>query len=109
MRVFIAGATGVLGRRLIQQFKSRGHDVVGLARRSEAEQAIQALGATSRSADLFNPDSLASAADGADVVIHAATAIPTRARQSRQDWAPNDRIRREGTRALTAAAARVGA
>jgi nucleoside-diphosphate-sugar epimerase len=109
MKIFIAGATGVLGRRLVRQFQERGHVVVGLARSGEAERALTERGASSKRADLFDADSLAFAADGSDVVIHAATAIPTQARTSRADWALNDRIRREGTRALASAAVRVGA
>ena len=109
MKIFIAGATGVLGRRLVRQFRERGHSVTGLARRVENEIAIRELGGESRRADLFDADSLARAADGADIVIHAATAIPTAAKPRPEDWKTNDRIRREGTRALATAAARAGA
>ena len=109
MNVFIAGATGVLGRRLVQQLRARGHVVIGLARSAEGEQVIRSLGGTSRRADLFDAEALARAADGAEVVIHAATAIPSRAKASSADWALNDRIRRDGTRALTSAAAMAGA
>ena len=109
MKVFIAGATGVLGRALVRQLSARGHDVVGLARSAEGEQFIRSLGGQSRRADLFDPDSLARAADGVTAVVHAATAIPLKTRTSLADWALNDRIRREGTRALTRAAALVGA
>jgi nucleoside-diphosphate-sugar epimerase len=109
VRIFVAGATGVLGRRLIQQFRERGHTVRGLARNTNNEATIQALGAESRNGDLFHADSLARAAAGADVVIHAATAIPTTSRPSPKDWQMNDRIRREGTRALAECAGRVSA
>ena len=109
MKVFIAGATGVLGRALVRQLSARGHEVVGLARSAEGEQLIRSLGGQSRGADLFDADSLARAADGATAVVHAATAIPLKTRTSLADWTLNDRIRREGTRALTRAAALVGA
>jgi nucleoside-diphosphate-sugar epimerase len=109
MKIFIAGATGVLGRGLIRQFRERGHAVIGLARSAEGEQLIQSLGGESRWADLFDADQLARAADGADVIIHAATSIPVKSRPTPKDFALNDRIRREGTRALTTCAARVGA
>jgi 2-alkyl-3-oxoalkanoate reductase len=109
MKIFIAGATGVLGRRLVKQFRDRGHVVQALARNTKNEATIHALGAESRSGDLFYADSLARAGEGADVVIHAATAIPTGAKPSPSDWQTNDRIRREGTRALSECAARVGA
>jgi nucleoside-diphosphate-sugar epimerase len=109
MRVFIAGASGVLGRRLIRQLTARGHSVVGLVRSAKAEGAVRAMGGEPRHADLFDAESLAMAADGCDTVIHAATAIPTMQKPAPADWAMNDRIRRKGTRCLTEAAAKIGA
>lgn len=109
MKVFVAGATGVLGCRVVRQLVARGHQVVGLARRPENEVAIASLGGEPARADLFDADSLARAASGCDVVVRAATAIPPGFRWSRKAWETNDRIRREGTTALTACAAKVGA
>lgn len=109
MKIFVGGATGVLGRRLVRLFLERGHQVVGLARSPEAEGLIRRLGGEPRRADLFDAESLACASEGCDAVIHAATAIPTRPRTRPADWAMNHRIRREGTSALTAAAAKIGA
>ncbi len=76
MKIFIAGATGVLERRLIQQFRAHDHSVVGLVRSQKGEQIVRSLGGESRWGNLFDVDALAYAADGADVVIHAATSIP---------------------------------
>ncbi|MGH9745795.1 MAG: NAD-dependent epimerase/dehydratase family protein [Candidatus Acidiferrales bacterium] len=109
MKIFIAGATGVLGRQLIQQFTERGNAVICLARSAANEITIRKQRGESRQADLFDADSLARAAEGADVVIHAATAIPTNAKPRPEDWKTNDRIRIDGTRALAEAAAKVGA
>ncbi len=109
MKVFIAGATGVLGRRLLVRFRERGDDVVGLARSAENEATIRSLGGEPRRADLFDAGSLTRAATGADIVIRAATSIPQRTRLRARDWVMNDRIRREGTRALLEATARIGA
>lgn len=109
MRVFIAGSTGVLGRRLVRDFLAGGHEVVGLVRSPEGEGVVGSLGGEPRRADLFDAEALTRAAKGADVVIRAATSIPTKLRPSPADWRMNDRIRREGTRALTTAAANVGA
>jgi len=78
MKVFIAGASGVLGRRLIRQLTERGHSVVGQVRSARAESVVRALGGNPRHADLFDAESLAKAAAGCDTVIHAATAIPTK-------------------------------
>ncbi|WP_101297201.1 NAD-dependent epimerase/dehydratase family protein [Halegenticoccus soli] len=109
MRVFIAGATGVLGRRLVDRFAERGHAVTGLTRSAEGDAIVEARGGEPHRGNLFHPVSLARGAEGADAVIHAATAIPTGVRPSEADWRRNDRVRREGTEALTAAAAEVGA
>ncbi len=109
MKIFIAGASGVLGRRLVRQFVARGHSVVGLVRGPKAEIAVKEAGGEPRHADLFDAESLAQAADGCDTVIHAATAIPAKQKPAPADWAMNDRIRRKGTRCLTEAAAKIGA
>ena len=109
MRVFIAGATGVLGRALVGQSVARGHTVLGLARNDKGARLVRSLGGESRAADIFDADALARAAEGADAVIHAATSIPTKTRTGAKDWELNDRIRRDGTRALTACAAKIGA
>ncbi len=104
MKVFIAGASGVLGRRLIRQLTERGHSVVGQVRSARAESVVQALGGNPRHADLFDAESLAKAAAGCDTVIHAATAIPTKPKTNPADWAMNDHIRRENRRENISAA-----
>jgi nucleoside-diphosphate-sugar epimerase len=109
MKVFIAGASGVLGRRLVRQLVARGHSVIGQVRSAKAESAVREAGGEARHADLFDAESLARAAEGCDTVIHAATAIPTKQKTTPDDWAMNDRIRRKGTRCLTEAAAKIGA
>jgi 2-alkyl-3-oxoalkanoate reductase len=109
MKVFIAGASGVLGRRLIRQLTARGHSVIGQIRSAKAESVVKAAGGEPRQADLFDAESLSKAAEGCDTVIHAATSIPTKRKPAAADWAMNDHIRRKGTRCLTEAAGRVGA
>lgn len=109
MKVFIAGATGVLGRRLIPLFLHEGLEVLALARNPENERVIASLGGEPRKGNLFDADSLVRAAEGADVVIRAATAIPPGTRFRTKDWVENDRVRRDGTRALLACAGRVHA
>lgn len=109
MKIFIAGATGVLGRRVVTGLRSHGHEVLGLARSPENERTIRSLGGEPRRANLFDAGSLAEAAGGAEVVIRAATAIPRTVRLHDRDWAMNDRIRVEGTRALLNATKRIGA
>ena len=109
MKVFIGGATGVLGWRLVRDLTANGHEVIGLSRSPENAKRIRELGGEPRHGDLFDVDSLVRIAGGADVVVRAATAIPEGTRWRAKDWALNDRIRREGTHALTACAARIHA
>ncbi|MBZ5698235.1 MAG: NAD(P)H-binding protein [Acidobacteriia bacterium] len=87
MRVFIAGASGVLGRRLIQQLTARGHSVIGQVRSPRGESVVRAMGGEPRHADLFDADALAKAAEGCDTMIHAAMAIPTKHNVVPADWA----------------------
>jgi nucleoside-diphosphate-sugar epimerase len=109
MRVFVAGATGVVGRLVVRELVARGHVVIGLARSPANEAVLYRLGAMPASGDLFDADSLTRAAAGAEVVMHLATAIPAGARQTLRDWRLNDRIRTEGTANLFDAARRVRA
>lgn len=109
MKVFLAGATGVLGRRVVYRLRERGHQVVALARTPEKAHWLEEQGASPQSVSLFDAEELVRAADGCDVVVHAATSIPRKARVRPRDWAENDHIRREGTRSLTICAARIGA
>ena len=94
---------------MVRQFLERGHRVVGLARDEKGGQTIRKLGGEAAVGDIFDAGSLARAFGRADVVIHAATSIPAKVSGGGAGWKLNDRLRREGTRALTEAAARVGA
>lgn len=109
MRIFITGGSGVLGRRLIERFAASGHSVKALSRSEKADQAIRAPGGNPYRGDHFDSHSLSRYAEGSDVVIHAATSIPSSIRYSAKDWEMNDRLRREGTHALTEAAGRIEA
>lgn len=81
---------------------------MGLTRDSRGDERVASLGAQPIRGNLFDPDAMAEAADGADALVHAATAIPTKPKPSVNDWRANDRVRVEGTRALIEAAERVG-
>jgi 2-alkyl-3-oxoalkanoate reductase len=109
VRILIVGATGVLGRRLVRQLTEAGHEVVGIARNERGEKTIEDLGGKATTASMFDPEAITGPAQGCDVIIHAATAIPKKQKPSKADWEINDRIRVEGTRALTEVASRVGA
>ncbi len=83
---------------------ARGHQVFALARNSERAQAVANLGATPLVGDLFDANFVRAAMQGAESVLHLATAIPKKVAPSANDWALNDRIRREGTQNLLNAA-----
>ncbi len=100
MRVFICGATGVLGRRVVRLLKDHGHQVVGLSRSTKNTEWLLQNGAESRQGDLFHAGQIRELASDCQAIIHLATAIPAKSRTTLADWAPNDRLRREGTRAL---------
>src|SRR5687767_9822610 len=103
MKVFITGATGVLGRRLVRRFREHGHEVAALARTQEAAAVLLELGAEPHTVDIFDADALARAAEGCQSLVHAATSIPKGPRPRLSDFAENDRLRLEGTRAMSQA------
>jgi nucleoside-diphosphate-sugar epimerase len=102
--VFLAGATGVLGRALIPRLVVRGHRVRAIARRrpdSRLPEEVEFI-----EADLLAAD-LRPLVDGCDAVIHAATAIPSDPAEPGA-WDANARLRISGTRRLLAAALACG-
>jgi nucleoside-diphosphate-sugar epimerase len=92
----VTGATGVLGRRVVGRLADRGHDVVGLVRDDAGAATVSERGGAPVRGDVLEPETLPDATEGADVVVHAATAIPTADKPSDEDWARNDRVRLEG-------------
>ncbi len=104
MRVFIAGASGVLGQATTRQLRAHGHEVVGLVRNQEKARVVRELDAEPVIGDLLDLEFVRGAVRGADAIMHLATAIPKKARPGAADWVMNDRLRREGTRNLIAAA-----
>lgn len=99
MRVAVLGATGVLGRSVLPALAGRGHAVVAVAR-DPARVASQGARVRAVRGDILDPATLAAPLAGCDAVLHLATAIPPPG----GDWTMNDRVRREGTRNLLAAA-----
>src|SRR3954451_21857061 len=108
MRVFVAGATGVIGRQLVPLLQAAGHEVSALIRDPRrAPAGVQALrgDALSRAATM---DALLEAQP--DAIVHELTALPefVNPRRMRSQMAPTNRLRREGTANLLAAADAVG-
>lgn len=100
MKIFVAGATGVIGRPLIAQLLAKGHDVVALTRSSENAQTLAEQGVEPAIADVFDVDVVKAALVRAqpEVVIEQLTALPkTYTGESMSAAAPlNHRIRLEG-------------
>jgi len=114
MRVFVAGASGAIGARLVPQLIDRGHEVVGTARSPSKAQHLRSLGAEQIVLDLLDPRAVRKAVldTKPDAIIHQATALTGLSdfKHFDQSFAPTNRLRTEGTDALLAAAreARVG-
>lgn len=112
MRVFVAGASGAIGRLLVTQLLTQGHDVVGLTRSSEKARALSEQGVDAAIADVFDAEAIYSVVKRIkpDVVIEQLTALPkTYTSESMRAAAePNDRVRRAGGANVLAAAQAVG-
>jgi 2-alkyl-3-oxoalkanoate reductase len=118
VRVFLAGATGVIGRALIPQLVERGHEVVGMTRSAAKQDIVRGLGATPVVADALDRDAVAAAVSAAEpeVVVHELTALggPMSLRDARHPERSaaaitTGRLRTEGTDHLLAAARAAGA
>jgi nucleoside-diphosphate-sugar epimerase len=109
-RIFVAGGTGVLGRRAVRALLDGGHEVTAIARSPEKADALRRWGAGVAEVDLFDPPAVTAAVAGHDVVANLATHIPRTSKAALPGaWKENDRIRREGSRILVDAALAVGA
>jgi nucleoside-diphosphate-sugar epimerase len=104
MRVFLAGATGVLGARMIPLLRERGHTVIAMTRRRELAAALRAVGAEPVVADAYDAEGLAAALSSArpDAVVDQLTDLAA------ADTAANARLRIHGTRNLVDAARAAG-
>jgi len=118
MKVFVAGATGVLGRELVPQLVARGHEVVGMTRSASKQDLVRRLGARPVVADALDPDAVAQAVASAqpEVIVHQLTALSGKmsirdARHPERSFAftMTNRLRTEGTDHLLAAGRAVGA
>ena len=112
MRVFVAGASGAIGSRLVPQLINRGHEVIGTHRSPESAGRVRALGATVISVDLLDAPAVRAAVleSRPDAIVHQATALANArfGRNLDRTFAATNRLRNEGTDALLAAAAEAG-
>ena len=112
MRIFLAGATGAIGKRLLPLLRKAGHHVVGTTRSGAKSAALRATGIEAVVVDVFDAAALSRAVAGArpDIVMHQLTDLPPGLDPARMAEAGprNARIRREGTENLVRAALAAG-
>lgn len=108
MKVFVAGGSGVIGRRLIPLLVAAGHQVTAMTRDAARGDALRSLGATVAIADVFDAARLGDvfSESAPDMVVHQLTSLPRAIdpRKIRAQLAANDRVRTEGTRNVMMAA-----
>jgi nucleoside-diphosphate-sugar epimerase len=111
MKIFVAGATGAIGRQLVPQLIAAGHQVVGMTRSDSRRAALWELGAEPVVADALDPVQVADAVAGAkpEVIVHELTAISALdIRHFDRSFEPTNRLRSEGTDHLLSAGRAVG-
>jgi nucleoside-diphosphate-sugar epimerase len=106
MKIFLAGATGVIGMRLVPLMLSEGHVVAAMTRTPEKIKGLRAAGVTAVLCNVFDQTALRAAVNEfrPDVVVHELTDLPDDIEKLAEFLPANDRIRSEGTRNLLAAA-----
>jgi nucleoside-diphosphate-sugar epimerase len=111
MKVFVAGATGAMGKQLVPQLIAAGHEVVGMTRSDSKRGALSELGATPVVADALDPEQVAQAVGSTqpDAIIHELTSIGGMdMRHFDRDFALTNRLRTEGTDNLLSAGRAAG-
>jgi nucleoside-diphosphate-sugar epimerase len=111
VRIFLAGASGVIGRRLVPLLVEAGHEVAGTTRSEGKAQLLRGLGAEPLVVDAFDAEALREAvvAFAPDLVMHQLTDLPDLPAEIPKRATDNARIRDEGTANLIAAAGAAGA
>jgi len=110
VRVFVAGATGVLGRGAVTALVGAGHAVTGVARTPAKAELLRRMAAEPVRVDLFDPGAVAAAVHGHEAVCNLTTSVPPPSRYFRRSpWAMSDRLHREASRCLVDGALATGA
>ena len=112
MRIFLAGAAGAIGRRLLPLLVRAGHDVTGTTRSAASAREIERAGARAAILDVYDAPAVTAAVAAAqpEILIHQLTDLPRQFDEAKiaQSYPHNARIRTEGTRNLIAAAKAAG-
>ena len=110
MNVFLTGATGAIGPATVRGLLEKGHRVRAVARTDEKAARLRAQGAEPLAVDLFDGDSVKSAVDGSEAVLHLATHVPVlRKMGSKAAWSEHNRLRTTANELLIDAALTTGA
>jgi nucleoside-diphosphate-sugar epimerase len=111
MRVFVAGASGVIGRSLVPKLVAAGHEVSGTTRSERSAEAIRAAGAHATICDALDPAAVEDAVTAAapEVIVSELTSLPKDYDLRKIDYEPTNRVRVEGGRNLISAGRKVGA
>jgi nucleoside-diphosphate-sugar epimerase len=111
VRIFLAGASGVIGMRLLPLLIGEGHEVAGMTRSPEKAGAVAEVGAEPIVCDVYDEESLTRSVSAFRpwLVMHQLTDLPDQVDRLREFGGRNNRIRTEGTRKLLAAAQLAGA
>jgi 2-alkyl-3-oxoalkanoate reductase len=111
VRILVAGATGAVGAPVVQELRARGHEVVGMTRRSSRRASLEALGSQAVIADALEAGAVERVVREAepDGVVSLLTSLPPTGPRRLRDLEPTNRLREEGTRNLVRAAVAAGA
>jgi 2-alkyl-3-oxoalkanoate reductase len=113
MKIFVAGASGAIGKSLVPRLVADGHEVTGMTRTSAKQDLLRSLGAAPVVADALDPEAVGQVVAEAapEVIVHELTALPDELdiRRFDRDFALTNRLRTEATDHLLAAAQAVGA
>jgi nucleoside-diphosphate-sugar epimerase len=106
MRIFVTGATGVLGRRAVPLLVAAGHEVTAVGRTREKRALLERLGARAVDVDLFDAAAVQRALQGFEAICNLATAVPPPDARVFLPWSwhETDRVRRQGSANLIDAA-----
>jgi nucleoside-diphosphate-sugar epimerase len=110
MRIFLAGASGVIGQRLIPRLVKAGHVVGGMTRSSGKTELVRSLGAEPILCDVFDREALIQAVRDfqPDIILNELTDLPDDVAKIRENGERNARIRTEGNQNLIEAARQNG-
>lgn len=110
MRIFVTGATGVIGRRAVPLLVQAGHAVTAIGRSADKRRALEEVGASAIDVSMFDQPALERAVAGHDAIVNLATHMPASTFRMllRSQWRENDHVRRDGSRTIVDAALAAG-